>query len=181
MTEAAKPQTSETTGEVHDPIHRVSYSFRADGPNLWVFSWMEPGAHLPEHFHPSYEELWETLDGKARVKLAGSWRDLEPKDGPVLVGRNVRHELANESDGQIRLRTEVKPAGRLEEFLRDTARAAQEGLYNHRNLPTSLRGALWAARLAQSFRDDTVMTSPPPALQRVVVPLVARLGRREAS
>jgi quercetin dioxygenase-like cupin family protein len=177
MAEATKPQSDEMTGEVHDPIHRTSYSFQAEGPNLWVFTWMEPGAHLPEHFHPSYEELWEALDGTARVKLNGSWRDLRPEDGPVLIARNVRHELANESGARVRLRTEVKPGGRLEEFLRESARAAQEGLYNERNMPTSLRGAVWAARFAQSFRDDTVMTFPPPALQRVVVPLVARFGR----
>ena len=177
MPEATKPRTDETTGELRDPIHRVSYSFRRDGPNLWVFTWMDPGAHLPEHFHPSYEELWEALEGTARVRLDGKWRDLRPADGPVRVARNIRHELRNEGERQVRLRTEVKPAGRLEEFLRETSRAAQEGLYNARNMPTSFRGALWAARLAQSFRDDTVMTFPPPALQRIAVPLVARLGR----
>jgi hypothetical protein len=44
-------------------------------------------------------------------------------------------------------------------------------------MPTSLRGALWAAKLAQSFRDDIVMTFPPPGLQRMLVPIVARLAR----
>jgi quercetin dioxygenase-like cupin family protein len=175
--ETAEPQKSERTGEVDDPVHRVSYSFQADGANLWVFSWMKPGAHLPEHFHPSYEEHWEALDGAVRVKLDGKWRDLRPEDGPVLVAPNVRHELKNESGQQVRLRTEVRQAGRLEEFLRETARAAQDGLYNARNMPTSLRGALWAAKLAHSFRNDTVMTFPPVALQRVLVPLVAPFAR----
>ena len=177
MTQTTAPQIDQMAGEIHDPVHHVSYSFRPAGRNMWVFTWMDPDAHLPEHFHPSYEELWEVLDGSARVKLDGEWRDLRPEHGPVVVGPNVRHELANESGAQVRLRTEVKPAGRIEEFLRETARAAQEGLYNERNMPTSLRGAAWAAKLAHSFRDDTVMTFPPPALQRVVVPIVARLAR----
>jgi hypothetical protein len=77
----------------------------------------------------------------------------------------------------VRLRAEVIPAGRLEEFLTETARAAREGLYNRRNLPTGLRGAAWAGRIGQEFRDETVMCSPPPALQRVLLPLLARLGR----
>ena len=38
-------------------------------------------------------------------------------------------------------------------------------------------GAGWLARFALSHRDETVMTSPPPALQRVLLPLAARLGR----
>jgi mannose-6-phosphate isomerase-like protein (cupin superfamily) len=169
---------SRDRGEVEDPIHRVSYSFRREGADLWVYSWLEPGGHLPEHYHPSLEEHWETLEGSARVKLDGSWRDLRPADGPILVARNVRHELTNESGRPARLRTKVTPAGRLEEFLTESARAAREGLYNARNLPTGLRGATWIADFALRYRDETVMTSPPPALQRLLLPLLARFARR---
>jgi quercetin dioxygenase-like cupin family protein len=163
---------------IHDPIHRSSYSFRREGDNLWVDTWLEDGGHLPEHFHPSLEEHWEAIEGTVRVKLAGTWRDLVPEDGPVLVARNVRHELKNTSGEEIHARAEVIPAGRLQEFLTETARAAQEGLYNSRNLPTSWRGAVWVADLAQRFRDETVVTSPPPAVQRILTPLVARFARR---
>ena len=169
--------TEPTTDRVHDPIHRVSYSFRQDGERLWVYSWMEDGGHLPEHFHPSLEERWETLEGSVRVKLDGTWRDLLPEDGPVVVAPNVRHELKNTSGSEARMRTEVIPGGRLEEFLTESARAAREGLFNARNLPTSFRGATWLAEFALRFRDETVMTSPPPALQRVLLPLVARFAR----
>jgi quercetin dioxygenase-like cupin family protein len=173
------PLMTETiTEKIHDPIHRVSYSFDREGEDLWVHTWLEDGGHLPEHFHPSLEEHWEVIEGAARVKLNGTWRDLVPEDGPLLVAPNVRHELRNTSGSQARLRTQVIPAGRLEEFLTETARAAREGLYNSRNLPTSFRGAVWAAGTAQRFRDETVMCSPPPAVQRVFVPLVARLARQ---
>jgi mannose-6-phosphate isomerase-like protein (cupin superfamily) len=169
---------SRARGEVEDPIHRVSYSFRREGSDLWVYTWMDDRANLPEHYHPSLEEYWETVEGAARVKLDGVWRDLVPADGPVLVGRNVRHELSNESGGLTRMRTKVTPAGGLEEFLTESAQAAREGLYNRRNLPTSFRGATWLADFALRFRDETVMTSPPPALQRLTLPLLARFARR---
>jgi mannose-6-phosphate isomerase-like protein (cupin superfamily) len=165
-------------GEVEDPIHKVSYTFRREGSDLWVYTWMEDGANLPEHYHPSLEEHWETVEGAARVKLDGVWRDLVAADGPVLVARNVRHELRNESGGPTRMRTRVTPAGRLEDFLTESARAAREGLYNARNLPTSFHGATWLADFALRFRDETVMASPPPALQRLTLPLLARFGRR---
>jgi quercetin dioxygenase-like cupin family protein len=174
MTETA---TENVTKEVHDPIHRCSYGFRREGESLWVYTWLEDGGHLPEHFHPSLEERWETLEGTVRVKLDGTWRDLVPEDGPLVVAPNHKHELKNESGREARLRTEVIPAGRLEEFLTESARAAREGLYNARDLPTSWRGATWIADFAQRFRDETVMTSPPPALQRVVLPLLARFAR----
>jgi mannose-6-phosphate isomerase-like protein (cupin superfamily) len=162
-------------GEVEDPIHRISYSFRSDGSDLWVYSWLNDGAHLPEHFHPSLTEYWETLEGEARLKLDGTWRDLVPQDGPVVVSPNVRHEIRNQSGRPIRMRTRVTPAGRLEEFLTESARAAREGLYNARNLPRGVRGARWLAHFALRFKDETVMTSPPPAIQRLTLPLVARI------
>jgi quercetin dioxygenase-like cupin family protein len=174
MTETS---TENITAEVHDPIHHCSYAFRREGENLWVYTWLEDGGHLPEHFHPSLEERWETLEGTARLKLDGTWRDLVPEDGPVLVAPNVRHELKNTSGRRARLRTEAIPAGRLEQFLAESARAARDGLYNARNMPTSWRGAVWIADFAQRFRDETVMTSPPPALQRAILPLLARFAR----
>jgi hypothetical protein len=48
-------------------------------------------------------------------------------------------------------------------------------------MPTSLRGAGWAANLAHSFRNDTVMTFPPPALQRILVPPLALFTRSRGS
>lgn len=175
--QSATETSSPDTPTVHDPVHRSNYAFERDGDNLWVYTWLEPGGQLPEHFHPTLDEYWEALEGTARVKLAGTWRDLRPEDGPIHVARNVRHELRNEAAETLRLRCEVRPAGHLEEFLTETSRAAREGLYNARNLPTSLRGAAWAAKLMHRYRDETVVTSPPPALQRLLMPLAARLDR----
>jgi quercetin dioxygenase-like cupin family protein len=169
--------TATETERIHDPIHRVSYTFERDGENLWVHTRFEDGAHLPEHFHPNSEERWAALDGTLRVKLDGTWRDLRPEDGPVAVLPNMRHELKNESGRTVEGKTECIPALNLEEFLAETARAAREGLYNSRNLPTSWRGAVWAADLAHRYRDETVMCSPPPALQRIFTPLLARFAR----
>jgi hypothetical protein len=162
-------------GDHVDPIHRVSYSFRREGPDLWVYCWLEDGGHRPEHFHPSLTEYWATLEGEVLVKLDGNWRELVPADGPVTVSPNVRHELKNTSGRPARTRTRVTPAGGLEEFLTESARAAREGLFNSRNLPRGIRGARWVANFALRFRDETVMTSPPPAVQRLALPLVARI------
>jgi quercetin dioxygenase-like cupin family protein len=163
--------------ETHDPIHRATYSFSRDGDTLRVETWLDDGGYLPEHFHPTLDETWEALDGTVRVKLDGTWRDLAPADGVVAVPRNMRHELKNVSGRQVHLVAMATPPGGLEEFLTESARAAREGLYNARNLPTSWRGAVWLAEFAQRFRDETVVCSPPPAVQRVVLPLMARFAR----
>jgi len=162
---------------IHDPVHRVAYGFEPADGHVWVHTWFEPGGSLPEHFHPSLEEHWQSVDGTLRAKLAGTWRDLRPEDGSVCVGRNVRHALKNESGAQAHGLSKVVPGGRLEEFLTEAARAGRDGLYNARNMPTSWRGAIWIAKFAYRFRDETVMCSPPPALQRIVLPPIARLAR----
>jgi quercetin dioxygenase-like cupin family protein len=162
----------------HDPIHRVSMTFEREGDGLWVTSVLEPGGELPEHFHPTLTETWEVVEGRAGVKLGGGWHERTAADGPVRVEPYARHALRNTSGADARLRCWVTPPGRLEDFLTESARAAQAGLYNARNLPTSLRGAAWVSDFALRFRDETVMCSPPPALQKAVLPLAARLTRR---
>ena len=89
----------------------------------------------------------------------------------------MRHALKNESGAQAHGLSKVVPGGRLEEFLTEAARAGRDGLYNARNMPTSWRGAIWIAKFAYRYRDETVMCSPPPALQRIVLPPIARLAR----
>ena len=161
----------------YDPIHRVAMDFEREGDGMWVTARLEPGGHLPEHFHPTLTETWEVLEGSARVKIDGTWRELTAADAPVLVEPFVRHELRNQGDATAHLRCWVTPPGRLEAFLTESAQAARDGLYDERNLPTSLEGVAWVSDFALRFRDETVMTSPPPAVQRLVLPLAARLTR----
>lgn len=94
----------------------------------------------------------------------------------MQVARGVRHEIRNRSGLPVRARAKVLPAGHLEEFLTEAARAAHEGRFTARGLPTSLRNAAWVAAFAQRHRHETVMTSPPPTLQRIVLPLLARFA-----
>jgi mannose-6-phosphate isomerase-like protein (cupin superfamily) len=167
-----------TDTRIEDPLHRVAMTFERDGDSLWVTSRLEHGGHLPEHFHPTLEERWEVVEGVADVKLDGRWLTLTSEDGPILVARDVKHAVRNRSGRQATLRCQVTPPGRLQEFLTVSARAAREGLYNARSLPTSLRGAAWLSEFALRYGDETVMCSPPPALQRLVLPVAARLTRR---
>lgn len=176
------PDTNPTNAAdpIRDPVHRTSYTFRREGENLWVETWFEPGAHLPEHFHPTLTEYWQVVDGTAQVKLNAHTVELTPEDGPILVAPNDRHELRNTSGRQVHARAKVIPAGRLQEFLTESGWAAREGLYNARNMPTSIRAAGWLADFAQRYRDETIATSPPPAIQRIILPILARLAGRTA-
>ena len=76
----------------------------------------------------------------------------------------------------MRARAKVLPGGQLEEFLTDSAQAARDGVFTAGGLPTSPRNAVWIAAFAQRHRHETVMTFPPPALQRIVLPILARFA-----
>jgi hypothetical protein len=177
MTAMTPTAVNDPAPTIHDPIHRVAHAFEREGPNLWVHCWFEPEAHLPEHFHPTLEERWEVLHGSLQLKLDGHWRSLTREDGAAQVPREVRQEIRNSSGRTVRARAEVLPAGHLEEFLTEAARAAQDAMFTARSLPTSLRNAVWVAEFAQRHRHETVMTSPPPLLQRIVLPFLARFDR----
>lgn len=164
------------TNRIYDPIHHTQLAFRDEGDELWVHGWFEDGAHLPEHFHPTLEEHWEVVDGALELKLDGRWRILTPEDGPIGVARNVRHELKNTSGHEAQTRTRVLPAGHLQEFLTESAQAARDGIFNAHGMPTSLRNAAWIAAFALRHSHETVMTSPPPAMQRMILPILARFA-----
>ena len=68
MTETTTTPPATEQERIQDPIHRVAYSFRREEGSLWVSTWLEDGGHLPEHFHPSLDEHWAVLDGRARSR-----------------------------------------------------------------------------------------------------------------
>lgn len=157
-----------------DPVHRARYAFERDGENLRVDCWLEPGGGLPEHLHPVQEEHWSVTEGEVLFGLDGTKRVIGPGDGVMVVKPGTRHSLASTGKAEAKLHCLVMPAGRLEEFLTESAKAAREGLFIKGGIPRSLEGARWAARFLQRHRDEVVMTFPPPLAQRAMIALLAR-------
>ena len=164
-----------TTAEpVHDPVHRARHAFTPDGENLIVDTWLEPGGELPPHYHPRQEEYWSVVEGEVEVLVGRTRRALRPSDGEVPVMPNTKHALRNKSGRTVHARCRVIPPLGLEEFLTDSAAAAQEGLFMRGGIPRGLRGARWGARFLKRHRDVTVMAFPPRLAQNA---LIARLAR----
>jgi hypothetical protein len=68
----------------------------------------------------------------------------------------------------------------LQEFLEDAAALSRAGAITRRALPRSVDGLLQAAVMADHYRDMVTLLAPlpPPAIQRVVIPPLARAGER---
>jgi quercetin dioxygenase-like cupin family protein len=161
-------------GQIRDPVSRVRYAFEPEGENLIVYTWLEPGGGLPPHLHPQQEERWSVVEGQVRFQLGKEKRVIGPDDGEMVVRPNTRHGLWSVSEREARLRALVIPALRLQAFLEEAAAAGEEGLFTARGLPRGLRGARWAASFLKRYRDETVMLSPPPFVQRPLIALLAR-------
>lgn len=162
------------TDPIRDPVHRARYTFEPDGENLIVDTWLEPGGGLPAHLHPAQEERWSVLDGEVRLRLDDARRVIRPQDGEMIVVPNTKHALENTGDREAHLRCVVIPARGLQAFLEDSAAAARDGLFTRGGIPTSPRGARWAARFLERHRADVVMSFPPPLVQRAMIALLAR-------
>jgi quercetin dioxygenase-like cupin family protein len=167
-------QTKKMTEQVRDPVSRTRYSFERRGDDLVVYTWLEHGGGLPAHFHPQQEERWSVLEGRVRFRLGDEKRAIGPEDGEMVVAPGVTHGLESVGDEEARLHTLVSPALRLQEFLEESAAAAEERLFTARGLPRGLRGARWAAGFLKRYRDETVMVSPPQPVQRLLFALLGR-------
>ena len=159
---------------VHDPVHRARYTFEPDGENLFVDAWLEPGGALPPHLHPRQEERWSVVEGEVRFQLGDEKRVIGPADGEMIVTPGTKHGLESVADREAHLRCHVLPARDLQAFLEESAAAAREGLFMRGGIPKSLRGARWAARFLKRYREDVVMSFPPPPVQSAMIALLAR-------
>lgn len=165
---------STTAEPVHDPIHGARHAFTPDGDNLIVDTWLEPGGKLPPHLHPRQEEYWSVVDGEVEVLVGRHKRSLRAGDGEAAVPPGTKHGLRNRSGQTVHARCRVIPAGGLQEFLTDSAAAAQEGLFMRGGIPRGLRGARWGARFLKRHRDETVLGFPPRLVQAGMIALFAR-------
>jgi hypothetical protein len=144
---------------------------------LSVDVWVDPGGGVTvEHFHPGIEERWHVLEGNVTFEIEGEKRPAGAGDR-LVAAPGVRHSFVNDGSTEARLEVEAEPRGELEEFLTDAARLAQAGLYDKKGRPKGLKGLVEGSKFALRYRDTTVTTFPPPAVQRMLFPLVARLTR----
>lgn len=162
---------------VHDPVLQQRYRFECEGDALIVDVEVDPGGSVPDHTHPSLTERWEVVTGEATFSVAGQERPAGP--GTVLdVEPGIRHAFANRSAASLHLRATVTPAMETEGFLRDSAKLHQDGRLTRRGRPTSWGALRDAADFAIRYRDTIVLHGPallpPPVVQRLLFPLLAR-------
>jgi quercetin dioxygenase-like cupin family protein len=162
---------------LEDPLFKQSYQFSRDGETLRIEIWTDPGGGVrAEHLHPVLEERYQVLEGEITVNLGGERKRLGPGERAV-VPAGVRHSFENTGDRTAHLVAEAQPAQELRESIEAGVRLARTERFSESGTPQSLRALVEAAAVAQRYRDTVVLSSPPPFVQRILFPPLARFAR----
>ena len=170
---------------IEDPVLRQRLNFTRsideDGVEiLHVETWVDPGGGVTPHFHPAMEERFEIFAGRPSFLAGRKWRTASPGE-TVVVPAGTRHAYRNKTDDVVHMVCHVKPPSTLQQFLEDAAALGRAGKTTRFALPRSPSALLEAATIAWHYRNMAVLLFPPlppPAIQRIVLPLIARLGER---
>lgn len=133
-----------------------------------------PGAQgPPEHVHPNYAEQFEVIEGSLVVEIDGEPQTVGAGE-QTTVEAGHQHTFRNDSEEYASFTVEARPAGRLTDVVESMYGMAHEGKLTASGEPT-----FWQAMvMADELREDTVFTSPPPAVQWLLSAVCAPIGRR---
>jgi mannose-6-phosphate isomerase-like protein (cupin superfamily) len=158
---------------IEDPLFRQRYRFSRDGDVLRIEIRTEPGGGvLADHVHPKLEERYEVLEGEVTFRVDGKPVVAGP-GAKVVVAAGVRHSFQNTGTETAQLEVEADPALRLRESIEGGASLARTEKFTATGQPRSLRALIEGAALAHRYRETVILTSPPPAVQRLLFPLLA--------
>jgi quercetin dioxygenase-like cupin family protein len=124
------------------------------------------GEFPPEHLHPVQAEHFEVLEGSVRTIIGGSERVYGQGDA-FDVPAGTPHQMT--SDEPARMRWEVRPALRTEQFFEELYGVGGGG-----GVGVFLR----RTSVLADFRDEFRLTKLPDPLQRVLFAAIAPFGRR---
>ena len=158
---------------------RQRLAFSRIGDVLHVEVFVDPGGDVPPHYHPVQEERCEVLAGHVRFEIGG--RRIEGGPGTrATAPPGAKHAFRNIGEVEAHLHVEAEPALQLQGFLEEAAALARAGAYTRRGLPRRPGAVIELADLMVRYWDTTVLTFPPPIVQRLLLAPVVRLQRKRA-
>jgi len=132
------------------------------------------GARPPGiHRHPHQDESVTVVKGRIRARIGDEEREYGPGESAVLP-KGVWHDFRVVGDSEAEVIGRASPSLGLELLLPTLAGLAAEGRTDRKGRPRPLQGAV----LGQFFWEVAHFKTPPPAVQKALLPLLAAIGRR---
>lgn len=130
------------------------------------------GGVCPRHLHPTIREQITVLSGRVGVFMNGE-SFIASLGETINIPPGTVHDWWNAGIYEARVRVDIQPAARFEEFVRNAFGLAQDGKTNSKGMPTLLQLAL----LAREFGDVIQFTRPSRSVQRIVFTALAPFAR----
>lgn len=136
---------------------------------------VEEGGFVPggEHVHDHCSERFEVSAGRIAFVCDGEERTLTAGES-LTVEPGTWHRWWNAGESEVRIRATVEPALDIEAALLVFWGLCAEGHTNDEGRP----GPLFGAILATTYRRELRFRPPPDAVQRLLFPPLAAVGRR---
>src|SRR3954453_5716026 len=159
------------TGDVIDNgqgfrLELVQTAADTDGALLEMLATYSGGELPPSHTHPKQDGHFTVVEGAVRTVIAGAERVYEAGE-TFDVPAGTPHQMA--ATGPAKVRWEVRPALRTEDFFSKIYDARQAG---------GVRSLLRTGAVLAEFRDEFRPVKPVEPLQAILVHGLAPLGRR---
>ena len=134
---------------------------------------LRPGGRVPAvHIHARQEERFEVISGTVRARVGKSMRELAAGES-VVIQPGTAHVLRNESQGEVRIIGELRPAMHTEAVFEAICGLAKDGKVGKSGLPNPLRFAVLARGLGQ----EDYLPGVPIVLQKAAFVALSTLGR----
>jgi hypothetical protein len=134
---------------------------------------VRPGGAVPvAHRHRQCTERFEVLEGELTVRLEGESRTLTAGE-QLTIPAGAAHHYANASEHDVVFRFDVWPAARFEAMVVTLFALGMEGRTDDKGAPSPLQMAV----ILDEYGDVLELVGPPRWLQRLAIPVLARLGR----
>jgi mannose-6-phosphate isomerase-like protein (cupin superfamily) len=155
---------------IGDEVTFVHTARETGGEHTLARVLLKPGGGNPLHYHLTYAEDFEVLDGRLTIQRDGERLMLGPGEtAHAPIGS--RHRFANDTDRPVTFLTTIRPARRFEEQIRIAYGLARDGKTIGGGVP---RNPLQLALLFEI--SETYLPALPLALQQGIFGPLARLA-----
>lgn len=140
---------------IYNPVQKDYVSFlkisdETNGQSTLVEVELAPGGGVGMHFHKTYSETFEVLEGELKVQLGKSVHTL--KKGNIATAHpNIDHRFFSESDQVCKFRVELNPASKgFEQSLQIGYGLACDGETRSNGFPKNPLALAWLFEISES-------------------------------
>jgi quercetin dioxygenase-like cupin family protein len=147
--------TTVVSRRIYNPIQKDYVTFlktadETDGACTLVEVELAPKGGVGLHYHKTYSEKFDCVDGELKVQLGKKVHVLNPSQG-AIAEPYINHRFFNTSDKVCKFRVELRPASKgFEQALQIGYGLAQDGECKSNGFPKDKLALAWLFAISES-------------------------------